>query len=150
MESWATWALAFHIVGIVLWYMGMMRTSTLLGSHASATPDEAKVYAQLSRKMLFAGIIPGLIVSLGTGLAILLAGYPSGFAYFKKAGWMHTKLTMVLVLIGISIYLGLSVRKVANAQPGDLSGTPFKAIHGVLGLMLILIAVLAIVKPFQG
>ena len=150
MESWATWVLAFHIVGVVLWYMGMMRTSTLIGSHASATPEEAKVYAKLAKKMPFAGIVPGLTVALATGATILFAGYPAGFAHFKKAGWMHAKITLVLVLIGISGYLFVSMRKLADASPGDVKGGPFKAIHGILGLLLIVIAVLAIVKPFQG
>ena len=150
MASWGTWVLAFHIVGVVIWYMGMMRSATLLGSHASATAAEAAVYAKLARKMLFVGIIPGLTVALLTGATLLFAAYPEGFGYFKKAGWMHAKIMLVLVLIGISIFLAVSANKVADAKPGDLKATPFKAIHGVLGLLLLIIPILPVVKPFQG
>lgn len=59
----------------------------------------------------------GLVLLLASGIAMFFMG--GGTALFRVAGWpFHTKLTLVVVLIGIFGAMQMTIAKLRKAAPG--------------------------------
>jgi protoporphyrinogen IX oxidase len=107
-------SLAFHIIGIVTWLGGLMFLSLALRKvqqPALATPG----LADSAQKIWRIFVLGGMCISLLSGVAQL---YFASFAHFKM-GWFHMKLTLVIVLIGVTVLFGREMRKIARGEPAD-------------------------------
>lgn len=137
------WVKAFHIISMVCWFSGLFYLPRLFVYHAMAEDSLSKERFKIMEKKLYFYIINPASV-----LTIIFGGWllSSNFHGYMQAGWMHLKLTLVLLLIGYQHYLGNQRR--AFAQDRQKHGHRFyRILNEIPVLFLIAIVILAVVKP---
>jgi putative membrane protein len=140
------WVKAAHIVFVIFWMAGLFLLPRYLVHHQEAlgTPQAADWTvreAKLRRVILEPSM--GFVWLLGIALAANLGLFDGG----EGLGWLHAKLAIVLALSG---YHGWAVgysRKLARGQ-GNLAPRTLRMLNEVPALAVVLIVVLAVVKPF--
>lgn len=137
------WMKALHIIAVIAWMAGMLYLPRLFVYHADAAvgSEVSETFKGMERRLLRFIINPAMIVTWAVGL--WLAWY--GFAF--SAGWLHAKIAAVLVLSGVHGYFSASVRRFAtdeNTRPAR----HWRIVNEVPTLIMIIIVVLVVVKPF--
>ncbi|NOY93856.1 MAG: hypothetical protein GXP55_21960 [Deltaproteobacteria bacterium] len=130
---------ALHLIAAMLWLGGL----TSLSLAAAMAPEASRSeLAGVLRKIALRLATPAMLVAFVFGLALLI---PHFRAHYAHAGWMHAKLTLVLVASGLSGAVTGRLRKLAAGQaaPG-----PLRVFGLLLGVLTALIVALAILKPF--
>ena len=139
------WIKALHIVFMVTWFAGIFYLPRLFVYHAMADDAVSLARFKVMERKLFWGIMtPGAVLTTTFGL-ILLNGY--AWAAYKEMGWLHAKLTLVAVLGLYHIYCGrlmLTFKRDANRK----SHRWYRVFNEVPVLLLVLIVILVVVKPF--
>ena len=105
------------------------------GSKASET------FKTMERRLLKGIMTPAMIVTWLSGLYIAYA-----FDFFR-AGWLHAKLTLVVIMSAFHGYLVGRVRAFA-ADRNDKSARFYRIINEFLTVLMIGIVILVVVKPF--
>ena len=96
------WIKAFHIIFVVTWFAGLFYLPRLFVYHTLASDAISIERFKIMERKLFYGIMtPSAVIAVALGL-VLFIGYSIGL----RSGWMHAKLTLVLILIAHHIYLG--------------------------------------------
>ena len=140
------WVKAFHIVFVIFWMAGLFLLPRYLVHHQDAlgTPEAAAWERReaLLRRMILTPSI-GIVWLLGLALAAnlgLFDGQPG-------LGWLHAKLLLVFALSG---YHGWAVgySKKLTRGAGTVASRRLKLLGEVPALAVVLIVVLAVVKPF--
>jgi protoporphyrinogen IX oxidase len=106
--------LAFHVFGVVLWISGLVTLTYLLAAVKNETDAGARSrLAQYARKI---GMFPdiGALIAMLFGLHWLFA-----FKLYKMP-YMHIKLTLVVVLIGMHGLLRAKSKKIAQGAETSL------------------------------
>ena len=137
------WLKAGHIIFMVFWLAGLFMLPRQMIYLHPAAPDTDETTLWAKRMGLLHKIIltPSLVVVWLLGLA--LAGTIGAFSQ----GWFHAKLLLVIVLTGYHGYMVAQSKKMA-AGHRPLSEKQLRMLGEVPGILLALIVVLAIVKPF--
>ena len=140
------WVKAAHIIFVIFWMAGLFLLPRYLIHHQDAlgTP-EAILWEEREKKLRKMILEPsiGIVWALGLALAAnvgLVDGSPG-------LGWLHAKLLIVLALSG---YHGWAVgysKKLARGE-SPLATRRLRMLNEVPALAVILIVVLAVVKPF--
>lgn len=133
---------ALHVLGIIMWIGGTAATALMV---ALVADDARAATASAGRKLMLMVATPGLLLAWVAGLAVLLPNFGDVYA---KAGWMHGKLTIALIISGLS---GVLVGKVKKAAAGTDVG--LGAVKGMAVGVLVLGAVavfLVFLRPFSG
>ncbi|HHT0591855.1 TPA: protoporphyrinogen oxidase HemJ [Legionella anisa] len=134
---------AFHIIAIVAWFAGLFYLPRLFVYHADTHDETSLIRFKIMEKRLYYGITwPAAIGTTILGLW-LLSYNPS---YYLKAGWMHAKLSLVVILWIYHVLCGHYLK--AFAQDKNQKSTRFFRIYNELPtLLLIGIVILVVVKP---
>ena len=137
------WLKAGHIIFMVFWLAGLfMLPRQMIYLHPAAPEsDESALWAKrmgLLRKII---LTPSLVVTwiLGLLLAQTLGAWGEG--------WLHAKLLLVVALSGFHGYLVAQSKKMA-AGNRPLSEKRLRVVGEIPGILLALIVVLVVVKPF--
>ena len=141
MANWVLWIKALHVMSIIAWMAGMLYLPRLFVYHASATGQTSETFKVMERRLLKAIMKPAMIAAWVTGLYL---AYAEGLL---RDGWLHTKLTLVLIMSGVHGMLGARVRAFAQDR-NTSSGTFYRVLNEVPTLLMIGIVFLVIVKPF--
>jgi putative membrane protein len=131
-------SLAVHIISLVMWIGGVLILTRAMHLFAKEGGD-LKILQLISNKVYFGWILPGLLLSVGTGVYQLIS---RGVAFYMKQGWFHAKLTLVLVLIAATVALFFAVKDIRAGimpKPSRVMG-----IHGIAGLVLITVVFLTL------
>ncbi|MFQ5926933.1 MAG: CopD family protein [Terriglobia bacterium] len=146
LPSWTTpWLLVVHVLGIILWMGALLMVTQILATHAGAT--EVAVRQALTRleMKLFRGLAhPGAALVVVTGITLIYVN-PH---YYLPAGWLHTKLLLVILLVGLDFWVYRKARAF-HAGRSTLQARWCKAVHGVMNILLIAILLLVFLKPFE-
>nr|WP_010132287.1 protoporphyrinogen oxidase HemJ [Microbulbifer agarilyticus] len=138
------WVKAFHIIAMVCWFAALFYLPRLFVYHVDATDALSKDRFKIMERRLYRGIaIPSMLATLIFGIWLITYN-PE---YYKSAGWLHAKLTLVVLLIGYHHICGSYVKKFA-ADNITKSGRFFRIFNELPVLALIAIVILAVVKPF--
>lgn len=138
------WVKAFHLISMVTWFAALFYLPRLFVYHVDATDATSRDRFCIMERRLYRGIaIPSMLATIIFGVWLLTFN-PE---YYKSAGWLHAKLTIVVLLIGYHHICGAYVRKFA-AGTVTKSGRFFRIFNELPVLALIGIVVLAVVKPF--
>lgn len=137
------WVKAAHVVAIISWMAGMLYLPRLFIYHCDAKPGSefSETLKVMEARLLQVIINPAMVLSWVLGLWLAWHGN------FLSAGWFHAKLMFVILLSGFHGYLSASVRRFA----GDANTVPvgrWRLLNEVPAVLMILIVVLVIVKPF--
>ncbi|WP_348766430.1 CopD family protein [uncultured Salinisphaera sp.] len=138
------WVKAFHVIFMVTWFAGLFYLPRIFVYHADTTDEIGHDRFCTMEKRL------GILMSIGAALTIifglwLLAGY--GGAWLAANGWMHAKLLLVLGLIGYHGWCQVQVKKFRERRNTGSAGY-FRLMNEVPSIFLVVIVILAIVKPF--
>lgn len=137
------WIKAAHIIAVIAWMAGMLYLPRLFVYHAEAAPgsDTVETLKVMERRLLRAIINPAMMVTWVLGLWLAWRGF--GFT----GGWLHAKIAAVVALSGVHGYLSASVRRFA-ADRNTRDSRHWRMINEVPTVLMIIIVVLVVVKPF--
>lgn len=142
--SWLyLWFKAFHIIAVIAWMAGMLYLPRLFVYHcdAAAGSVQSETFKVMERRLLRAIINPAMIATWALGLWL---AWDAGL--FGDA-WLHAKLALVVLLSGVHGFFVRCVRDFAhdrNRRPQRF----YRIINEVPTLLMILIVILVVVKPF--
>ena len=139
------WILAFHIMSFTSWMAMLFYLPRLFVYHRehSSKADfvevvkiqEYKLYKYIGLPAMWATVISG-------GWMIYV-----NMALFSSGGWLHAKLLFVAFLMAYSFSLEVIRKKIAD-NPNYRSGKFFRFYNEVPTLLMIVIVIMVILKPF--
>lgn len=137
------WIKALHIIAVIAWMAGMLYLPRLFIYHCEAEPGsrQSETFKVMERRLLTIIINPAMVVTWALGLWLAYEG-----GWFK-AEWLHAKLALV---IGLSALHGFMVRWVRDfgADRNRHTQKFYRIINEVPTVLMIVIGVLVVVKPF--
>ncbi|WP_253391680.1 protoporphyrinogen oxidase HemJ [Pseudomonas citronellolis] len=137
------WIKALHIVAVVCWFAGLFYLPRLFVYHAMSEDAASRERFQVMERKLYRGIMgPSMILTilLGAWMLYLTPGWLS-------QGWLHAKLTLVVLLIGYHHACGAMLKRFARGE-NRRSHVFFRWFNEVPVLFLLAIVILVAVKPF--
>jgi putative membrane protein len=137
------WLKAFHIIAVIAWMAGMLYLPRLFVYHCEADVGsiQSETFKVMERRLLKAIINPAMIVTWILGLWLAWSG-----GWFA-AGWLHAKILLVLIMSGVHGMLSRYVKDFA-ADRRRKSKKFFRILNEVPTVLMILIVILVVVKPF--
>jgi putative membrane protein len=137
------WLLALHIVAVIAWMAGMLYLPRLFVYHCDADVGsiQSETFKVMERRLLKAIINPAMIATWLLGLWLAWQG-----GWFK-APWLHLKLALVFAMSGVHGILSKYVREFA-ADRRRKSPKFFRILNEIPTVLMILIVILVVVKPF--
>jgi putative membrane protein len=138
------WLKALHIISIICWMAGLLYLPRLFVYHVDAKKGSKQSEDfKIMEWRLFKFIMnPAMIAAWVFGGAMLYAN--SGLL---SAGWMHAKLTMVILMTGFHHVL-LKWLKVFKNDENKRSAKYYKIANEIPTVLMLAIVILAVVKPF--
>ncbi len=137
------WVKALHVIAIIAWMAGMLYLPRLFVYHAEAPKgsDLSETFKVMERRLLRAIVNPSMILVFLTGFTLVY------LTEDWRAGWWQAKFILVLGLAGLHGYFARCVRTFAedaNERPARF----YRALNEAPTALMIVIVVLAVVKPF--
>ena len=137
------WLLALHIVAVIAWMAGMLYLPRLYVYHARAAKGSelSETFKVMERRLLRGIINPAMIAAWLLGLTLATLGDHWG------ESWFHAKL---LWLLGMQlIHAALARWRRAFANDVNIHSDRFyRFLNEVPTVIMIVIVILAVVKPF--
>lgn len=130
-----------HFLGITFWVGSAVAVAI---AAATPTPWESGI-AQALRKVTLRVTTPAMLLAFAGGFGMLIPNFAEVYA---KQGWMHGKLTLLLLLAGATGVLSGKLRRWADGQ--EVSQKTFTRLSWVISILAILILTFAIFRPFGG
>lgn len=133
-----------HLVSMVSWFAGLFYLPRLFVYHADAKDPISHERFVIMERKLYRGIMnPAMIATLvfGVWLATL------NWAHYKTQGWFHTKMLLVLLLVGYHHVCLAHLKRFAN-NANMRSHVYFRWFNEVPVLFLLLIIALVVLRPF--
>ena len=139
------WIKSFHVIFMVTWFAGLFYLPRLFVYHSMAKDKPSIERFKIMERKLYYGIMtPGAIITILLGFWLL---YDYAWAIYKKAGWMHVKLTLVFVLALYHLYCG-KLLKTFKKDKNTKSHVFYRWFNEFPVLILIATVILVIVRPF--
>ena len=137
------WVKALHVISVIAWMAGMMYLPRLFVYHAGAEKGsvQSETFKTMERKLLKFIANPASIAVwvLGLWLAFELDAW--------RQGWLHAKLTLVVLLTGYHHFCMVAVKRFArdaNARPARF----YRMINEIPAVIMVGIVILVVLKPF--
>ena len=141
------WIKALHIIAVIAWMAGMLYLPRLFVYHVGSVSGSAQseTFKIMERRLLKAIMTPSMLIVWVLGIWLLL--WNGADSAFLREGWMHSKLLLVLIMTGIHGWFAGMVRAFANDRNTKTGGF-FRVINEVPTVLMIVIVILVVVKPF--
>jgi putative membrane protein len=136
------WLKALHVISVVTWFAGLFYLPRLFIYHADAKDPIGTQRFEVMERRLFAIMSIGAALSIAFGLLMLITS-PG----YLQMLWLKVKLLFVALLIGYHAYCRKLMRDLA-AQRNTRSARWLRVFNELPALLLIVIVILAVVKPF--
>jgi protoporphyrinogen IX oxidase len=137
------WLKAFHVIAVIAWMAGMLYLPRLFVYHCAAEKGsvQSETFKVMERRLLRAIINPAMFATWVLGLWMAWSGH------WFESGWLQAKLALVLAMSALH---GLFARwvKAFAADANPHSQRFYRIINEVPTILLIVIVILAVVKPF--
>jgi len=125
------------VFGLVLWMAGLIMTTVVLIEQSKETsPEVRRTLARMGRICLRGLADPGAFLTLLAG--IILVG--TNRAYYLHARWLHIKIVLVAVLIGVHGIVAISNKSLVSGR-ANIQGRYAKLLMGVILLVFLLILI---------
>jgi protoporphyrinogen IX oxidase len=134
--------LVFHLFGVIFWVGSLLVISSMMGLVPNEVGAARERMIVVARRLLHVSANVGAIVTIVFGIFLILLD-----PHVMLRGWMHAKLTLVLILLFVHFRFYRRVVALEN-DPGSATRREFSMIHGIVSLLLLLILVLVLLKPF--
>ena len=140
------WIKTFHIVFVASWFAGLFYLPRIFVNLAQvpveSVAEEARLLLMARKLMRFTTLL--MVPAVGLGLVLWL-GY--GIGQGPGNGWMHAKLTVVLLAMGYHHACGVLLRKF-EAHTNQRGHVWFRWFNEVPVVLLTVAVILVVVKPF--
>jgi putative membrane protein len=144
LANYIDWIKAFHVIAVIAWMSGMLYLPRLFVYHTEVTSGsaESERFKVMETKLLKMITNPAMIAVwiLGPTLAWLTGAYLDS--------WLQIKFVLVIILSGVHGFLVSCWRAFqndANTRPQRF----YRIINEVPAVLMALIVILAVVKPFE-
>jgi protoporphyrinogen IX oxidase len=134
------WVKAFHIIFVISWFAGLFYLPRIYVNLAMSAQD-----AERERLLLMAGKLYRFMTPLG--VLALVFGIWLWLGYGFHGGWLHAKLTLVLLLVGYHFYCGRLLRQFRQGS-NMRSHVWYRWFNEIPVLVMTAIVILVVVKPF--
>jgi putative membrane protein len=143
MSQLYLWVKAFHIIAVIMWMAGMLYLPRLFVYHCEtqAGSAESERFKVMEKKLLRVIVNPAMIATWLFGLTLV---------YLTRADqqhWFQLKFVLVLAMSALHGFYAASVKRFAadaNTRPQRF----WRMINEVPALLIVVIVILAVVKPF--
>lgn len=137
------WVLVAHVISFIAWMAGLLYLPRLFVYHTEAEvgSDKSETFKVMERRLLKAIMTPAMISTWIFGLWLMVIGG------FYADGWFHVKLTLVVCISAFHMACAKWVRAFANDE-NDKTQRYFRIANEVPTVLMIVIVILVIVKPF--
>ena len=144
LQNYYLWVQAFHIIAVISWMAAMLYLPRLFVYHCDAKigSKQSERFKIMERRLLRYIGTPAMIVTWILGLALIMAN-PSVF----DGGWMHAKLTLVVLMSGFHGMCAGWMKKFAR-DANTKSQEFYRYANEFPTILMIIFVILAIVKPF--
>lgn len=138
------WIKSLHVMAVISWMAGMFYLPRLFVYHVDAPvgSQQSEAFKVMERRLLRAIINPAMIVSWLTGL------WMAWYVFAMKGGWLHAKLFIVFLFLSGFHGMLARWRKDFEADRNTRSGRFYRIANEVPTLIMIVVVILVIVKPF--
>jgi putative membrane protein len=137
------WLKALHVIAVIAWMAGMLYLPRLFVYHCEAEvgSKQSETFKLMERRLMRAIINPARIATWVLGVWLMIQGD------FLKAGWLHAKILLVVILSALH---GLLTRWTRDfAEDRNVHSQKFyRIVNEVPTVLMIGIVILVIVKPF--
>jgi putative membrane protein len=144
LADYIPWILAFHIIFVITWMAGILYLPRLFVYHTQTSPgsEGSERFKVMERKLLRGILNPSMIAVwiLGPTLAWLTGAYLDL--------WLQIKFALVLLLSGVHGFLARCWRDFAEDR-NTRSERFYRILNEVPAVLMIVIVILAVVKPFS-
>lgn len=139
------WLKAIHVIFMVAWFAGLFYLPRLFVYHADARDEASRsVFKVMERKLYRIIMNPACVITILTGFWML---FDYAWAAYRSSGWLHAKLALVVLLLGFHYACGRWV-KAFEEDKIPFSSRTFRFINEIPTLILFVVVILVIVKPF--
>ena len=137
------WIKALHIIAVISWMAGLLYLPRLFVYHTDAPvgSQQSETFKVMEQRLF------GTIMRPAMGLTWLLGLYLAWSVYGFQGGWLHAKLLFVFLLSGVHEYYGRAVKAFAEDRNTN-TGRQWRIWNEAPALLMVLIVVMAVVKPF--
>lgn len=139
------WVKAFHIISVITWFAALFYLPRLFVYHVMSV-DKISIerFKIMQRKLYYGIMMPSFVLASFLGLWML---HDYAWQAYSGQYWLHTKLVLALILIAYHFYCGHLVG-VFKADKNTHSHIFYRWLNEFPVLILVLIIVLVVVKPF--
>ena len=140
-----SWLISFHIIAVVSWFAGLFYLPRLFVYHAM-TNEKVLInqFKVMERKLYLYIMSPAMVITLITGF-ILMGDYLS--LHPQNHIWLNIKFILVFFLILYHVICGYYLA-IFKSDLNTLSHKFYRYFNEIPTVLLILIVILAVVKPF--
>ena len=137
------WLTALHIIAVIAWMAGLFYLPRLYVYHAQVGPQspESATFKVMERRLLRIIMNPAMIAAWVFGLLMLWAN-----PFLFQQGWMHMKLTAVVILTVFHM-LAAGWRRGFAEDRNTRSHRFYRVANEVPTVLMIVIVIMAVVKP---
>jgi putative membrane protein len=136
------WLKALHVVFVVTWFAGLFYLPRLFVYHADAKDSISTQRFEIMERRLFAIMTIGGAASILFG-SLMLIESPG----YLQMTWLKLKLLFVALVVAYHVFCFRLMRDLA-AQRSTRSSRWFRGFNELPSLLLLIIVILAVVKPF--
>ena len=131
------------MIAVISWMAGMLYLPRLFVYHSEAEigSKQSETFKIMERRLLKAIINPAMTITWLAGLYLAWSGH------WFASGWLHVKLALVLALSAVHGFFSRWCKDFA-ADRRPRSQKFYRIINEVPTVLMILIVVMVIVKPF--
>lgn len=137
------WIKAFHVIALIAWMCAMLYLPRLFVYHAglpAGAEAQSETFKVMERRLLKAIMTPAMIATWVLGLTL---AWMSGY---YASPWLQAKFVLVIAMSGVHGFLARAVKDFA-ADRNTRRPTFYRVINEVPTLLMIVIVILAVVKP---
>jgi len=134
------WIKAFHIVFVASWFAGLFYLPRIFVNLAQETDKASTARLLLMARKLYR-------FSMMLSVPAVLLGLWLWLGYGFKGGWLHAKLTLVILAIGYHHACGAMLKKFERGV-NQRSHVWYRWFNEVPVILLTAIVILVVVKPF--
>ena len=136
---------AFHIIAVIAWMAGLLYLPRLFVYHAMSKTgsEQSETFKVMERRLLRYITTPAMLAAWIFGLILAF----SPLIDWSKDGWFQAKLLLVVVLSGFNGLLAKWTKDFA-ADRNTRSPRFYRIVNEVPTVLMILIVILVVVRPF--
>ncbi|MCG6856525.1 MAG: protoporphyrinogen oxidase HemJ [Salaquimonas sp.] len=137
------WIKALHVIAVIAWMAGLLYLPRLMVYHSVSEVGsvQSETFKVMERRLLRAIMTPAMLVAWAAGLYLMFAGG------WLVSGWLHAKLTLVVLMTAMHGFNAVWVKELARDQRRRPQRF-YRVVNEIPTVLMIGIVILVVVKPF--